>query len=77
MPPEQHVQLAGILHAVEGMVILSGYDSPLYRELYADWRVTTRRTIGEKAAKRTECLWISPKASASMPQRSLLEGVRV
>ena len=75
MTPEQHVQLAGILHAVEGMVILSGYDSPLYRELYADWRVTTRRTIGEKAAKRTECLWISPNATRSMPQKSLLEGV--
>lgn len=58
---------------VTGMVILSGYDSPMYREIYADWRVAARRTIGEKTAKRTECLWISPNASVAMPQQSLLE----
>lgn len=75
MTPEQHARLAGVLHEARGMVILSGYDSPLYRELYADWRTVTRRTTGEKAAARTEVLWISPNAARAMPQKHLMEAV--
>lgn len=37
MSDDDHRQLAGVLHQVKGMVLLSGYDSPLYRELYKDW----------------------------------------
>lgn len=75
MTPEQHMDLARTLQGVQGMVVLSGYDSPLYRELYAGWRMVTRAARGEKAAARTECLWISPKAAVAMPQRSILEVV--
>jgi len=74
MTLEDHRQLAEVLHSVRGMVILSGYDSPLYRELYADWRVATCATWGEGAVSRTECLWISPRALRQSSQY-LLEGV--
>jgi DNA adenine methylase len=73
MTPEQHRQLADVLLRVRGMVVLSGYDSPMYRELYAGWRVTTCAARGEKAASRTEFLWISPRASRCSSQ-GLLEG---
>ena len=32
-----HVALAEALHGCAAAVILSGYDSPLYTDLYADW----------------------------------------
>lgn len=35
MTDEDHRVLAKVLHAVKGMVVLSGYDCPLYAELYA------------------------------------------
>lgn len=52
MTDEHHHQMAAALHSVEGMVILSGYDSPLYRELYADWRMTSRTTTTNGKAAR-------------------------
>lgn len=66
MPAEDdHRRLAKTLHECEGTVILSGYPSDLYDELYGDWwtaaRVITRHSThhlehrtGEKA---TETLW--------------------
>jgi len=71
MTPDQHQELAGVLHGVRGMVVLSGYDSPMYRELYAGWRVVTCEARAEKAKPRTEVLWISPNAASSMAQRAL------
>lgn len=61
MNDENHHRLAALLHQVEGAAIVSSYDSPMYRELYADWGIvtTTARTDG---TDRTECLWISPRA---------------
>lgn len=35
--PEQHEKLAAVLRSCRAMVMLSGYDSPLYAELYPDW----------------------------------------
>jgi DNA adenine methylase len=76
MTREQHVVLAEALHTVRGMVLLSGYDSPLYRELYADWSVVSISARAELAAARTEFLWISPRARKLSAQFSLLmEGV--
>lgn len=59
---DDHRRLAEQLHQVKGMAIISSYDSDLYRELYADWRMVTTvaRTDG---GDRTECLWLSPRAS--------------
>jgi DNA adenine methylase len=37
MTDEQHVQLADLLKNVQGMVMLSGYTSPLYEMLYSGW----------------------------------------
>lgn len=55
----QHRELAEALHACRAAVVLSGYHSPLYDELYAGWdRVTfaARTTQGGDSA-RTEVLW--------------------
>jgi DNA adenine methylase len=62
MTLEEHRQLADVLRSVRGMVILSGYDSPLYRELYADWHTSKYPFRAEKGAPRMEILWVSPRA---------------
>lgn len=62
MTDDDHRQLAVVLHDVKGMVVLSGYDSSLYRELYPDWRMLTKTTTTNGNSTAEECLWISPHA---------------
>ena len=35
---EKHIQLSEKLHKIEGMTMISSYNSELYNELYKDWR---------------------------------------
>lgn len=60
---EDHRGLAEALHVFAGTVVLSGYHSPLYDELYGDWECTevevsrpsaNRRQVSKRA---TEVLW--------------------
>ena len=55
----EHRELAEALHACKAAVVLSGYPSPLYDELYAGWhRVElTTRTGQARTQRRTEVLW--------------------
>lgn len=71
MNDSDHVQLAGILRSVRGMVIVSGYPSPLYDRLYSDWRRVETLTRAHFAARAVECLWISP--NVPIKQRELFE----
>lgn len=54
-----HRELADALHQVKGSVILSGYPSPLYDELYAGWWREERQALADGARKRTEVLWMN------------------
>lgn len=63
MTDDQHRELAEVLHQARGKVVLSGYDSALYRALYPDWRRVTRRTTADAARPRVEVLWLSPRAA--------------
>jgi len=53
-----HIELAQALNRVKGMVMVSGYESPLYEELYRGWRVVKKETYADGALPRTEVLWI-------------------
>ncbi len=64
MTDEDHVRLADALRRVRGMVIISGYESDLYAELYAGWSTATRNALADGARKREEVLWLSPNAVA-------------
>jgi DNA adenine methylase len=65
-----HRALAEQLHQVAGMVVLSGYPSPLYAELYeaAGWRRLDRTCLTDHGF-RTECLWLNPAAAAALPRQ--------
>jgi DNA adenine methylase len=74
---DDHRRLADVLHGIRGMALVSGYPSPLYDELYGDWRVATCRsqTDGPIKTERTECLWLSPAAAARARQQPLMEAL--
>ena len=54
-----HRELAAVLLEVKGAVLLSGYPSPLYDELYAGWWREEREALADGARKRTEVLWMN------------------
>ena len=62
MSDDDHRELAKLLRSVKGMVIVSGYPSELYNELYKGWQYISRAHVANCAKKTTECLWISPNA---------------
>lgn len=70
MTDENHRELSRLLHSVKGMVIVSGYQSDLYDELYADWRLERHDAFAHGALKRVECLWLSPRARNQQQQIS-------
>lgn len=61
MSNDEHRDLAALLKTVQGMVIISGYKSDLYEELYEGWRCEEKSTTTNGNSKATELLWISPK----------------
>lgn len=68
---EDHLRLAELLHGVRGAVVLSGYDSALYRTLYADWRRIEKAAHADGARSRVEVLWLSPNC----PPTGLFDGL--
>lgn len=63
----EHRELATALTACVAPVVLSGYDSPLYTELYAGWSMTALTAYTGKNGtngQRTEVLWSNEAAQA-------------
>jgi DNA adenine methylase len=68
----EHRELARALHATPAAVLLSGYPSPLYAELYAGWWRVERQvakpsslTSGGRATHATEVIW----SNRALPQQ--------
>jgi DNA adenine methylase len=64
MSDDDHRQLAKTLRSCEAKVVLSGYPSPLYKELYAGWRtvdfdIANHAAGGKSKARETERLWLN------------------
>ena len=58
MTDDDHRRLAQVLTDCAGAVVLSGYPSQLYEDLYAGWRKVERAAQADGARARTECLWL-------------------
>lgn len=69
MSNDDHARFAALLNRLEGMVIVSGYPSSLYDELFAGWRCLHRATNDLNGKQQTECLWLSPNITevSTMP----------
>jgi DNA adenine methylase len=64
MSEEDHRELASVLKACKGKVVLSGYPSALYSELYEGWRTVTfdianHAAGGREKARKEETLWMN------------------
>jgi DNA adenine methylase len=55
---QDHIELSELLHERKGPVVISGYSSKLYEELYKGWFRTERSTRCCSNRKRTEVIWI-------------------
>lgn len=69
----QHLELITALQNLQGMVVLSGYHSPMYAERLADWpRFTTTSAGNARRGTKinTEVLWLNPVCADKQPQRS-------
>lgn len=63
---EGHRELADALRACKASVVLSGYHSPLYDDLYAGWsrvEFDTGTAQGGEWSARREVLWVNREAS--------------
>ncbi len=54
-----HVELLGTLKTLPAMVVLSGYESPLYLEMLEGWRLVQFTAMTRGGGPRTECLWMN------------------
>jgi DNA adenine methylase len=64
MNEEDHRELASVLKACKGRVVLSGYPSDLYDQLYEGWRTVTfdmpnHAAGGREKARKQETLWMN------------------
>jgi len=74
---DEHVTLAKALHDCRAAVVLSGYHSQLYDDLYGDWHRAEikawtgnglRNGVDKSAGNRTEVLWCNrPFPEADLP----------
>lgn len=70
MTDADHRRLGGVLRSVQGMVVLSGYASDLYDELYGDWTVQDFTALADGARERTERLWFNRSAAEAIKART-------
>lgn len=64
MSDDDHRRLAELLRSCKARIVLSGYPSPLYEELYSGWNrvsfdIANHAAGGKKKARETECLWMN------------------
>jgi DNA adenine methylase len=59
MTDDDHRALSEVLHSLKGFVVLSGYPSALYDELFEGWTCVTKDAHADGARDRVECLWIN------------------
>tara|TARA_Y100001933_G_scaffold237310_1_gene260020 strand:+ start:928 stop:1671 length:744 start_codon:yes stop_codon:yes gene_type:complete len=75
MSDEDHAELLDFLRGLTGMVVLSGYPSPLYDDALSGWLRVERKALADGARARTEVLWINPSAAAAQGNGPLFDGL--
>lgn len=92
MSEADHRRLLTLILHVKGMVLLSGYPHPLYKEALASWECLTftlscssavrayahtpKNKIGPEQLTRTECVWMNPACVKSQRQLTLFRDLQ-
>jgi DNA adenine methylase len=68
MTDDDHLAFADTLYQTKGPIILSGYPSKLYADLFEakGWKKVEKEAPTNAGVKRTECLWLSPTTQARL-----------
>ena len=66
MTDSDHEALAKTLHNLSGMVVLSGYHSDLYNDLYPAWHKVEKRAFADGAKERMEVLFLNKAAQSAV-----------
>lgn len=75
MNDDDHRELAEVLKSCKGMVVISGYVSDLYDEIYSDWLRRDRVSYADGASKRVESVWLNDAAfCGNKSQLTIFEG---
>lgn len=75
MTDGDHQAMADVLHVCKGLVMLCGYPSALYDELFTrrGWRLETKASYGEAQKATVEGLWLNPAMQQAL-ERSRAQG---
>ncbi|GGZ02378.1 hypothetical protein GCM10011614_16810 [Novosphingobium colocasiae] len=69
---DDHAELLAFLDKLRGMVVLSGYPSPIYDRALQGWLRIDRAARADGALPRTECIWLNPSCASRRPSPDLL-----
>jgi DNA adenine methylase len=71
MTNDRHREFADLLYGLKGFVVLSGYPSQIYEELFErrGWARFDKEAVVMGGGKKTECLWLSPRTAAALRAR--------
>lgn len=75
MTDDQHQELLQELIKLDGMVVLSGYDSEQYNDTLTDWTrhaTSARISSWRGTGTRTEMVWVNPRCAELKPQQDLI-----
>lgn len=72
MTDADHEELAQALHAVRGMVVISGYPSALYDRLYAGWQRHECDAMADRGKEVTEVIWLNDACARVQRQARLI-----
>jgi len=69
---EHHAKLADALRRTQAYVIVSGYASDAYDELFEGWERRERQSTADTGKKSVECVWLNPKVTEAQRQQRLI-----
>jgi DNA adenine methylase len=58
---QDHIDMAKEVEQLKGIVIICGYESELYDELFGKWYKVRRKALADGASERVEVLWMNRK----------------
>ena len=74
MEDDDHIELIECLQGLLGMVVLSGYDNPIYSDRLANWdrhQKNVRISAGRGGGSRVDSVWLNPACAVQQRQQHL------
>ena len=59
MTDKDHEALLAVLLKHKGCVVISGYDTELYRDMLAGWKICERTAYSQVCSKKREIIWMN------------------